>query len=130
MIQPSEACERDPVLISGSRRQSQIVQVPRREYIPLPPSPLGLSNYDALDLEDEIPPEEHEDEDAGPTMYGDFSILGPSEPVVSDYDSLDHLDPPKILRDPHTASGDDREVEILHEKERQKQVAFVKFDAN
>ncbi|KAI4960741.1 hypothetical protein J4E86_002366 [Alternaria arbusti] len=25
---------------------------PRRDYLPLPPSPLGLSNYDALDVED------------------------------------------------------------------------------
>lgn len=31
-----------------------LAQAPRRDYIPLPPSPLGLSNYDALDLEDEI----------------------------------------------------------------------------
>lgn len=30
-------------------------QIPRKNYLPLPPSPLGLSNYDALDLEDEIP---------------------------------------------------------------------------
>lgn len=30
-------------------------QIPRRPYIPLPPSPLGLSNYDAFDLEDDIP---------------------------------------------------------------------------
>lgn len=29
-------------------------QLPRRDYIPLPPSPLGLSNYDAFDLEEEF----------------------------------------------------------------------------
>lgn len=27
---------------------------PRRSYLPLPPSPLGLSNYDAFDLEDDM----------------------------------------------------------------------------
>ncbi|KAF2705989.1 hypothetical protein K504DRAFT_414072 [Pleomassaria siparia CBS 279.74] len=28
-------------------------QLPRRSYLPLPPSPLGLSNYDILDVEDD-----------------------------------------------------------------------------
>lgn len=37
---------------------------PRRSYLPLPPSPLGLSNYDAFDLEDDIPdPYAHLDEE-------------------------------------------------------------------
>ncbi|CAO2655164.1 Nn.00g102280.m01.CDS01 [Neocucurbitaria sp. VM-36] len=30
-------------------------QLPRRDYLPLPPSPLGLSNYDAFDADDDIP---------------------------------------------------------------------------
>lgn len=30
-----------------------IAQIPRRDYIPLPPSPLGLSNYDAFDADDD-----------------------------------------------------------------------------
>jgi hypothetical protein len=30
-------------------------QTPRRDYLPLPPSPLGLSNYDAFDTEEVIP---------------------------------------------------------------------------
>ncbi|KAH7371234.1 hypothetical protein BKA66DRAFT_396599, partial [Pyrenochaeta sp. MPI-SDFR-AT-0127] len=30
-------------------------QTPRRDYLPLPPSPLGLSNYDAFDGDDDIP---------------------------------------------------------------------------
>jgi hypothetical protein len=43
-------------------------QIPRKNYLPLPPSPLGLSNYDALDLEDDIPDryadlDDDEDED-------------------------------------------------------------------
>lgn len=37
---------------------------PRPSYLPMPPSPLGLSNYDALDLEDEIlDPYAHLDEE-------------------------------------------------------------------
>ncbi len=39
-------------------------QGPRRDYLPLPPSPLGLSNYDAFDIDDDIPdPYSHLDED-------------------------------------------------------------------
>ncbi|KAF1846919.1 uncharacterized protein K460DRAFT_239852, partial [Cucurbitaria berberidis CBS 394.84] len=39
-------------------------QLPRRDYLPLPPSPLGLSNYDAFDVDDEIPdPYAHLDDD-------------------------------------------------------------------
>ncbi|KAF2011291.1 hypothetical protein BU24DRAFT_426372 [Aaosphaeria arxii CBS 175.79] len=39
-------------------------QIPRRNHIPLPPSPLGLSNYDAFDQEDAFPdPYAHFDDD-------------------------------------------------------------------
>ena len=125
----SRSCP-DRMLNGGSRRQCQIVQIPRREYIPLPPSPLGLSNYDALDLEDEIHLEQHEEEHVVPTMYSDFSLLGPSEPVVSDYDDLDRLETP-ITNQPEgpVAIGDedDTETEILHEREKHKQMAFEDF---
>jgi hypothetical protein len=39
-------------------------QIPRRDYLPLPPSPLGLSNYDAFDADEHIPdPYSHLDDD-------------------------------------------------------------------
>jgi len=46
-------------------------QIPRREYIPLPPSPLGLSNYDAFDADDDMPdPYSHlDDEENEPSRY-------------------------------------------------------------
>ncbi|KAF2681548.1 hypothetical protein K458DRAFT_479415 [Lentithecium fluviatile CBS 122367] len=102
---------------------------PRRSYLPLPPSPLGLSNYDAFDVEDDIPdPYAHLDDDyeAGnddrdlredtpfpfataaatrppilrnssneasktppQTIYSDFSMLDPDEPVFGDYDQVE-----------------------------------------
>lgn len=49
-------------------------QIPRREYIPLPPSPLGLSNYDAFDTDDDVHDryaqfdEEDEDGDDGSSI--------------------------------------------------------------
>jgi hypothetical protein len=45
-------------------------QIPRREYIPLPPSPLGLSNYDAFDADDMPDPYSHlDDEENEPSRY-------------------------------------------------------------
>jgi hypothetical protein len=40
-----------------------VAQLPRRTYLPLPPSPLGLSNYDAFDLEDEYDHYAHFDDE-------------------------------------------------------------------
>ncbi|PVI01478.1 hypothetical protein DM02DRAFT_654499 [Periconia macrospinosa] len=79
----------------------------RRSYLPLPPSPLGLSNYDAFDQEDDIPdPYAHLDEEYETaeqsdvhghstalsqthSVYSDFSILNPDQPVFGDYDQVD-----------------------------------------
>ncbi|KAF2126530.1 hypothetical protein P153DRAFT_265271, partial [Dothidotthia symphoricarpi CBS 119687] len=39
-------------------------QIPKRDYLPLGPSPLGLSNYDAFDMDEDIPdPYSHLDDD-------------------------------------------------------------------
>ncbi|KAF2251860.1 hypothetical protein BU26DRAFT_561658 [Trematosphaeria pertusa] len=126
---------------------------PRRSYLPLPPSPLGLSNYDAFDVEDDIPdPYAHLDDEyetgdydaevredahsstssrqpsapaASPsrrdteaektppqTFYSDFSVLDPGEPVVGDYDQVDHgadaVWPSAFVVDPPQASGGTR----------------------
>jgi hypothetical protein len=103
-------------------------QIPRKSYMPLPPSPLGLSNYAALDLEDEIldryshlddddePAEHHQHGGLGSTsanlfaspasdspsacasatpsalpnsIYSDFSILEPDEPITNDYHQVE-----------------------------------------
>ncbi|KFX93076.1 hypothetical protein O988_06997 [Pseudogymnoascus sp. VKM F-3808] len=74
---------------------------------PLPPSPLGLSNYDALDLEEEEGlgmDRDGEDIDAdmsgcGGGYYSDFSVRRSPRPEGEDYDYLDELDgiPPLSL---------------------------------
>lgn len=84
-------------------------QVPRRDYIPLPPSPLGLSNYDAFDLEDDFAVDDGDGDgdDAGgdsggydwtassdtvespSSIYSDFSVLDPMESVVDDHDLIE-----------------------------------------
>jgi len=96
-------------------------QSPRRSHLPLPPSPLGLSNYDAFDIEDDISDpyahldEEfelgHEDEDAredtpfpfaAPTTTrppisrtgsSEDSKTPPPQPIYSDFSMLDPDEP-------------------------------------
>ncbi|KAI9803198.1 MAG: hypothetical protein M1825_001989 [Sarcosagium campestre] len=111
------------------RQQSCVAQVPRRQYIPLPPSPLGLSNYDALDLEDDLQNSDCDDESDGSSVYSDFSILEPSQSVVDDYDSLDHFDSLPLKRRP-PSPPDEKELEMMREKERQKEVAFIQLGAD
>lgn len=72
---------------------------PRRQYIPLPPSPLNLTNYDysVFDNEDGSYFERsgnNGDGDDHELIYSDFNniLLEPSEPVLDDHDSLAAFD--------------------------------------
>lgn len=56
-------------------------QTPRRTYIPLPPSPLGLSNYDAFDLEDD--PYAHFDDEDEDDQYDQDVGLHPASPSAN-----------------------------------------------
>jgi len=97
---------------------------------PLPPSPLGLSNYDALDLEDEVLDDGDESQAQIPGIYSDFNIMNPVSGEGDDYDYLDELDgiPHDLPEDrAPPAIHDERIVEILREKERQREVCFVQL---
>ncbi|KAI9816755.1 MAG: hypothetical protein M1827_001400 [Pycnora praestabilis] len=116
------------------RSSSCFAQVPRRIYVPLPPSPLGLSNYDALDLEDGLHNDDDgDDEEAGDAavaqaLYSDFNILDSSEPIMDEYDSLDKIDGvPKDERPP--SPPDEKIVEMMREAQRQKEISFVDLGA-
>ena len=100
--------------------------IPHRHYIPLPPSPLGLSNYDALDDEDYPHCDEEYEASEDRSVYSDFNILDPSEAVVDDYDSLGSLDeaPPERR---HPSPPCEKIVELMVERERQKEISFVQF---
>lgn len=56
-----------------SLRREIVLPKPRYTDRPHPPSPLGLSNYDALDLEDEFL-----DDESGSMIYSDFNIMEPT----------------------------------------------------
>lgn len=75
---------------SGSRRQQSLptaASLPR-QYSPSP-SPLGLSNYDAFDYEDD-PTEDDDDASEDDLVYSDFSALSADN---SDFDDESYFDP-------------------------------------
>jgi len=111
-----------------------VVQKPRHE-LPLPPSPLGLSNYDALDLEDDMLDEEFGGGiERCESIYSDFNIMNPTSADGDAYDYLDALDAldgisPGDLTDTPPAPPEDGElVEILREEERQGDSFFVHLE--
>jgi len=110
-----------------------VIQKPRHHEMPLPPSPLGLSAYDALDLEDEISDQYQDDSLDGieriSAIYSDFNIMNPvtSDGDGDDWGYLDALDgiSPEALPDTPPAPPEDSIVEMLREKERQGDSYFV-----
>ena len=122
----------------GSRHQSTVARIPCRRHLPLPLSPLGLSNYDALDREDDLGAEDSDGSDEGGGergIYSDFSILEPAESVVDDHDLLDRFEPgsppsctsPFSLDDMIPSPLDELVLEMSQEKERQKTISFVQL---
>jgi len=106
------------------------IQLPRNYDVPLPPSPLGLSNYDALDLEDEMLADEGGGDGCTKSdVYSDFNVMRPMTTSEGDeYDYLDELDGiPHDLPEERPIPLDDRIVDIIKEKERQRELCFVKF---
>jgi hypothetical protein len=109
-----------------------VVQKPRCLDTTLPPSPLGLSNYDALDLEDEMFDDEEGDSDHGsPVIYSDWKVMKPCGAMDGDeYEYLDELDgiPHELAELPEERPPpppDERLVEMMKEKERQKELCFI-----
>lgn len=108
-----------------------VLQKPRIHELPLPPSPLGLSNYDALDLEDEF--DDHcQDEgmDEMSSIYSDFNIMNPVTSDSDDYDYLDAIDgiSSQDLPDtPPSPPEDSSVVEMLKERERTGDSFFVRI---
>lgn len=105
-----------------------VVHKPRCHDFPLPPSPLGLSNYDALDLEDDIA----DDEDGTviercSSIYSDFNIMNPTSGDGDGYEYLDALDGiwPEDLPDTPPPPPECSIVDLLKEKERQGDSFFV-----
>ncbi|OAX79530.1 hypothetical protein ACJ72_06150 [Emergomyces africanus] len=108
---------------------------PRRQYIPLPPSPLCLTNYDIFDNEDgyfdsDSDTESENIDGRNSRVYSDFNILEPSEPVLDDHDAIASFDSlifssQFLLTD--TLKEDEKLIGIRLEQERQKEISFIHF---
>ena len=81
-----------------------------------------MSNYDALDLEDDLRDDETSDDEC-PSLYSDFSVLDPSQPL-DDYDAIDEPCPALEVCRP-LPPRDEKGLEMIREKERQKQLSFM-----
>ncbi|KAJ8064970.1 hypothetical protein OCU04_007274 [Sclerotinia nivalis] len=83
----------------------------------LPPSPLGRSNYDVLDSEDEMFMDELED-GCEKEIYSDFNVMCPTG-EGDDYeymDTLDGLSPEDMQEQPPSPPEEGRIMEILKEE--------------
>ncbi|KAI9894328.1 MAG: hypothetical protein M1814_003084 [Vezdaea aestivalis] len=101
------------------RHASYTAQIPRRLYIPLPPSPLGLSIYDALDADDDFEDEETSDIE-WPPLSENYAILDPADPLTTDYDFLDEP-PPPFTKGPPSLPNEEI-LEQLRDTERQREL--------
>ncbi|THV49431.1 hypothetical protein BGAL_0195g00080 [Botrytis galanthina] len=93
----------------------------------LPPSPLGRSNYDVLDSEDEMLMDEL-DGGCEKMIYSDFNVMCSSEEGEDEYeylDTLDGLSPEDMQELPLSPPEDERIVEMLREEERLHDSYFV-----
>jgi len=104
----------------------EIVILKPRVLLP-PPSPLGLSNYDALDLEDEMEDGFHDGVEKIESIYSDFNIMNPCTEDGDDYDYLDALDgiTPEDLPDTPPTPPEEAIVEMLREDHREEAVAVA-----
>lgn len=127
-----------------SKQQAPSPHVPRRDYIPLPPSPLGLSNYDALDSEDDFDDEDGVCDwsfgggDGGDTE--EVERLGPAEPVTDDHDSIEAFASPETTALMNIPPPIGRAYDVAYEarmlksdgdlpkEERQRVYAFVRLE--
>ena len=95
----------------------------------LPPSPLGRSNYDVLDSEDEMLMDELED-GCEKMIYSDFNVMCSSEEGEDEYeylDTLDGLSPEDMQEQPLSPPEDERIVEMLREEGRLHDSYFVRL---
>lgn len=109
-----------------------VLQKPRCFDVPLPPSPLGLSNYDALDLDEGVFDEDDaEDVDRSSTIYSDFNIMNPvSANEDEDYEVyLDKIDgiSPEDLPDMPPAPPEDSIAEMLLREDGKGESIFVQI---
>lgn len=115
-----------------------VIQKPKLHGFSLLPSPLGRSNYDALDLEDDEEMDEMDEDGHGgleriSSIYSDFNIMNPvTAGDDEDYDYLDALDgivPEDLPDQPPAAPTEEGMAELLREKGCEGESFFVELRA-
>ncbi len=107
---------------SGRSHQSpRLLGFSAQQFIPPPPSPLGLSNYDAFDHDDDLLDEDADEVAEHDTIYSDFSVLDPASSEVEDYDSLRPFDDDGNEGESVTELGEDI-IGLIIENEKQDEV--------
>ena len=108
-----------------SHQSTRLFGFSAQQFIPPPPSPLGLSNYDAFDQDDDLLGEEADEVAGSDTIYSDFRVLDPTSPDVEDYDSLRPFDDDGNERELVAELGEDvMGLIIENEKQSEIEVAF------
>lgn len=111
---------------NGSRKQQSsptTVSLPR-PYSPPSPSPLGLSNYDAFDYEDD--PADEDDDDAGgdDLVYSDFNALSADDSDSDDDSYFDHFGSNESEQ-PAVLSSSKEVIGLLMENEKCEEVSVA-----
>lgn len=110
----------------GNRTQQSLSTTAsvHRQYNPPSPSPLGLSNYDAFDYEEDPPDEDEDDASGNDLIYSDFSALS-ADNTDSDDDSYfdpfggDESEQPAVLGSGKEAIG------LLMENEKCEEISVA-----
>jgi hypothetical protein len=103
----------------------EMMHGPWNRFQPLPPSPLGLSNYDALDMEDDWKPE-HERENSSSPCHG-IELMSLPVTGVSEYDYLDDLDGVPHEEPGPIAPSEEIVAEMLMEEDMSNDIQFVRL---
>ncbi|KAI9887271.1 MAG: hypothetical protein M1823_000942 [Watsoniomyces obsoletus] len=126
----------DPLVVSKQHHISSSPPQPAPAPQPTPsPSPLGISNYDALDEEDDREHDSLDTSNSGSTLYSDFSVLeSTTDPETDEHDVVDMARPPPMpppkYRPPSPDEEEDVEVspEIRIEGEWPNDISFISFE--
>lgn len=103
-------------------RSTDVDGFPTQQYIPSPSSPLGLSNYDAFDDEDDHLDGETDAIVVCETIYSDFSILDTTKSNLEDYASLSPFSDDEGEINSVTELGENI-IELVMENEKYDEVA-------
>ena len=126
---PPPTLKPDPLpQVAGEENE---MRAPPKPFVPPPPSPLGLSNYDALD--DDYPMDGLDEESGNTDYYSDFSVLEADDgDTTTEEHKVQETEPfmlpePMLKEQKLPSPPDEMLVEMMTMKERKREVMFVEL---